>query len=194
VSAKLAGLKSPGGGNPDLALRLHFLILKARIFTAAKRAAKGFSIALRATSTAGRHLLIPVLLEGLAVLSNILSELSEFETARDLLASAIPHALEAQNTALVARMYVTMGEVCVGFAGHRCPEGSRERSRSMRQAMDVVELGMAAYERCEDYQGLLDCLLMKATIAGWSGDDGVVKQTEARYYTLLAEHDKEAAA
>lgn len=74
----------------DIAQRLHLLILKSRIFALGGQASKGFAIALRATSAAERHLVIPVFLEGLGVLGKILIDLSEFEMARNVLESALP--------------------------------------------------------------------------------------------------------
>ncbi|KAM3422319.1 hypothetical protein BST61_g2678 [Cercospora zeina] len=117
--------KSP---NPDVAHRLHYLIQKARIFALAGRASKGFSLCLRATATAERHLLVPVMLEGLHVLGMIVMEVGEFDAARKLYEASLPLALEGGDAVLVARMWVTLGESCVGMAG-RCPkEGSTSRS------------------------------------------------------------------
>ena len=86
------------GRGMDLAQRLFFLILKSRVFALGGHATKGFAIALRATSTAERHLLVPVFLEGLAVLGRILIDLSEYETARELLEAALPHVSNAMWT------------------------------------------------------------------------------------------------
>ena len=61
------------------------------MFAAGGQASKGFAIALRATATAERQLLVTVYMEGLAVLSRILIELSEFRAARDMLEAALPH-------------------------------------------------------------------------------------------------------
>lgn len=183
ISSRLANLKA--SRSTDIAQRLHWLILKARVFAASGKAAKGFSLTLRATATAERHLLIPILLEGLALLSKVLISLSEFTTARDILASALPHALELNNVHLVARMYTAMGEACVGFAGHACAAGSKDREKSMRRAAELIETGRLAYEKCEDRQGQLDCLIMKERIAGWCGDDVAVKMAEDMYVEVF---------
>jgi len=74
----------------DIAQRLHFLVLKARVFAAGGKATKGFSIALRAASTAERYRLIPVLLEALTALAVILNDISEFEAARDIVEATLP--------------------------------------------------------------------------------------------------------
>lgn len=184
VGGQLAAIKGRG---TDLAQRLYFLILKARIFAAGGQASKGFSIALRATSTAERHLLLPVYLEGLAVLSRILIDLSEFEAARSILEFAIPHALLSNNAYLVARMFRAMGEACVGFAGYQCADGSKERTIAMRRAADLIERGRLAYERTEDLSGQLDCLLIKEKIAVWDGDETTAQLADEQYLQLLAD-------
>ncbi|CZT15135.1 uncharacterized protein RCC_01027 [Ramularia collo-cygni] len=88
TNARLAEFK--GRGTVDIAQRLHLLILKSRIFGHGGQASKGFAIALRATSAAERHLIIPVFLEGLGVLGRILIDLSEFAMAKNVLESALP--------------------------------------------------------------------------------------------------------
>lgn len=127
VASHLASSRSTSASdkqhdNSDLAHRLHYLIQKARIFALAGRASKGFSLSLRATATAERHLLVPVMLEGLCVLGRILIEVSEFAAARRLYEASLPLALEGGDAVLVARMWVALGESCVGSAG-RCQDG-----------------------------------------------------------------------
>ena len=65
-------------------------MLKAKIFATGGQASKGFSIALRAASSAARLFLMPTLLEALTVLAAILNELFEFGAARDILKAALP--------------------------------------------------------------------------------------------------------
>lgn len=188
VSTRLAELQESGG---DIAQRLQFLLLKARIFALGGHASKGFSIALRATSTAERHLLLPVLFEGLAVLSRILLELSEFSMASDICDATLPHAFEAHNTGLTARLFVIMGEAAVGYAGHNCVNGSSEQANSMRKAAGLIERGREMYQRTKDTQGQLDCLLMKSRIASWSGDTTSASQADEMYTQLLTEKDRQ---
>lgn len=76
--------------SPDIANRLHFLVLKSTIFALSGQATKGFSIALRAASTAARLRLLPTLLEAITALAIILNDLSEFDAARRLLDAALP--------------------------------------------------------------------------------------------------------
>jgi hypothetical protein len=74
----------------DLAHTLHLLTLKAAVFAAASKPEKGFSIAVRAASRAERAGLLPVLLEALAALAEILNKVGEFGAARDLAEAALP--------------------------------------------------------------------------------------------------------
>ncbi|KAK4609122.1 Anaphase-promoting complex subunit 5 [Fulvia fulva] len=188
VSTQINTLKSRG---TDIAQRLHFLLLKAKIFAAGGQAPKGFSIALRATSTAERLLLVPVLLEGLTILSRILIDLSEFEMAQNIIEAALPHALESNDNTLNAKMFVAIGEACVGYAGHHCEAGSVEQTRYMRRAQDLIERGRVAYQKVEDLNGMLDCLLMKEKIAIWDGDETTAGNAEEMYLQLLADKGKE---
>ncbi|EME38918.1 hypothetical protein DOTSEDRAFT_75580 [Dothistroma septosporum NZE10] len=188
VSKHIAALKLRG---TDIAQRLQFLLLKAKIFAAGGQAPKGFSIALRATSTAERLLLVPVLLEGLTVLTHILLGLSEFEMAQNIMEAALPHALESNDNMLIAKMFVTIGEACVGYAGHRCEAGSAEQTRYMRRAQDLIERGRIAYQKVEDLNGMLDCLLMKEKIAIWDGDEQTASSAEEMYMQLLTDSKKQ---
>lgn len=74
----------------DVAQRLRFLVLKSQIFAAGCQPAKGFSIALRAASTADKLRLLPTLLEAVAALAKILLDLGEFAASRELLEAALP--------------------------------------------------------------------------------------------------------
>jgi hypothetical protein len=74
----------------DLAHTLHLLTLKAAVFAAAGKPEKGFSIAVRAASRAERAGLLPVLLEALAALAEILNKVGEFGASRELAEAALP--------------------------------------------------------------------------------------------------------
>lgn len=45
----------------------------------------------------------------------------------------------------------------------------------------------AAYERAEDLNGMLDCLVMKSKLANWSGDETSASQCDKKYLQLLAD-------
>ncbi|KAK5136177.1 hypothetical protein LTR08_004014 [Meristemomyces frigidus] len=205
-SRRLKGLASA-----DVAHRLHYLVLKAKIFATSGQAIKGFSIALRTASTAARVFLMPTLLEALSVLAAILNDLSEFGAARDVLEAALPLIYELRQSKLIAQAFVTLGEAYVGIAGHACVQGSSEQTRHMRLAgahiergregqlglspvLDVIVLrerraltDLAVYASLEDRAGMLQCLLMRSQLARWRGDESSVAHADALYVGLLAD-------
>ena len=67
----------------DLAQTLHLLTLKAAVFAAAGKP-------VRAASRAERAGLVPVLLEALAALAEILNKVGEFVAAKELAEAALP--------------------------------------------------------------------------------------------------------
>ena len=74
----------------DLAQTLHLLTLKAGVFAAAGKPEKGFSIVVRAASRAERAGLVPVLLEALAALAEVLNKIGKFGPAREVVEAALP--------------------------------------------------------------------------------------------------------
>lgn len=121
---------------PDIAQRLHLLVMKSKIFLLTGQSAKGFSLALRVASTARRHQLLSVLMTALGVLSKILVDLSEFDAARDLLEAALPHvrvvsprifgldltssqALGMPDLQLRAELFAWLADAHIGIAQRR---------------------------------------------------------------------------
>jgi hypothetical protein len=94
----------------DLAQTLHLLTLKAAVFAAAGKPEKGFSIAVRAASRAERAGLVPVLLEALAALTEILNKVGEFGAARELAEAALPQVC-LLYLGLVAKVFGSCGPV-----------------------------------------------------------------------------------
>lgn len=74
----------------DTLRRIKLLILKARVFAKAGVPVKGFSIALRAASSAHRALLLPLMWEAIGTLCNILLDLNEFGAVRSLVEAIMP--------------------------------------------------------------------------------------------------------
>jgi anaphase-promoting complex subunit 5 len=109
----------------DLAQTLHLLTLKAGVFAAAGKPEKGFSIAVRAASRAERAGLVPVLLEALAALAEILNKVGEFGPARELVEAALP-----QVCLLLLRLHAMLlvSSLCFAlFANTFVHLGFRER-------------------------------------------------------------------
>nr|QEJ80696.1 putative anaphase-promoting complex subunit 5 protein [Teratosphaeria zuluensis] len=183
TNARIKQLKSNAGS--DIAQRLHFLVLKARIFAAAEQPLKAFSIALRAASTAQRLHLIPTALEAIAGLANILNDLKEFDASRALLESAMPLMLETRHSQLVAQSFVIIGESHVGMAGYLCLPGSMEQLQTLRVGEAFIDRGKEAYAKLEDRAGMLECQAMKIRLAEWAGDDNLAAQAEAQYAQIL---------
>ncbi|KAK0781372.1 APC5 protein [Friedmanniomyces endolithicus] len=182
MKAVNAHIRQTEGHSPaDIAHRLHFLVLKSTIFALSGQATKGFSIALRAASTAARLRLLPTLLEAIAALATTLKDLSEFDAARRLLDAALPMMIETRHCRLTARSFVTLGEGHVGLAGTTCAPDSSERLQQIRAAEALIERGRESYARLEDTSGVLDCLVMEAALARWRGDAQLAARADAQY-------------
>ncbi|KAK0303359.1 APC5 protein [Friedmanniomyces endolithicus] len=184
--------QNEGHSPADIANRLHFLVLKSTIFALSGQATKGFSIALRAASTAARLRLLPTLLEAITALAIILNDLSEFDAARRLLDAALPMMIETRHCRLTARSFVTIGEAHVGLAGTTCAPDSSERIQQIRAAEIHVERGRELYARLDDTSGVLDCLVMKAQLARWRGDEQLAARADAQFAQKLRDRHEAA--
>ncbi|WPH01756.1 Hypothetical protein R9X50_00460800 [Acrodontium crateriforme] len=188
VNAHLGRLKNASGS--DIAQRLHFLVSKAKIFSDAGRPAKGFSIAMRAASIASKNWLVFILIESCAVLGNILNSLSEFEAARDLVSAIVPLAIEARKVGLIAQLFVILAESNVGLVGHDTSLSATEKMGMMCTAENHLDRSREAYSTLEDFQGVQECLVMKAQIVRWRGDEAAVAEIDDLYAQLLTEREK----
>ena len=108
---KIAALLST---TSDLAQTLHLLTLKAAVFAAAGKPEKGFSIAVRAASRAERAGLVPVLLEALAALAEILNKVGEFVAAKELAEAALPQVCSVLLFTFCMRYWLT-SSLFLGF-------------------------------------------------------------------------------
>ncbi|KAK5740112.1 APC5 protein [Elasticomyces elasticus] len=180
--------QTAGHSAGDIAQRLHFLVLKSTIFALSGQATKGFSIALRAASTASRLNLVPCVLEAIGALATILNDLSEFEAAKRLLDAALPMMLETRNSKVTAQAFVTSGEAQIGFAG-MCAPGSSDQALQAMQGDKLIERGRGLYARLEDVSGVLECLVIRSRLARWRGDEPCAEQADAQYEQLLAHQE-----
>ena len=73
----------------DLYQLIHLKVLKAHLFAKCGKPERGFSIALRAASTAYQAKLLPVAWDAIGAISNVLIHLEEFDAARRLLDAVI---------------------------------------------------------------------------------------------------------
>ena len=90
--------------------RIKLLILKARLFAKAGLPTKGFSIAMRAASSAQRAMVMPAMWEAIGALSVILIDLGEFDAARSLVDAIMPqvslfHSLFVKFGVLIPSRY-----------------------------------------------------------------------------------------
>ncbi|KAK4555262.1 APC5 protein [Recurvomyces mirabilis] len=146
----------------DVSQRLHYMVVKSRIFAIAGQASQGFSIASRAASTAMRLKLIPTLLEATLSLAVILNELAEYDAVIELLEATVPKINECRPSRLYPRALYTLAEAHVGLAG--LAEGAG-RNRLVRDGEDLFERARDAYSYLSDHSGMLDCLAMKSLLA-----------------------------
>lgn len=142
------------------------------------------SIALRAASTAHRCLVVPVLLEAAAVLVLVLSDLEEFLASNQLVEAILPMVIEARNVRLTAELFAAQAEAHVGIAGGK---SGAEQARIMRLAEGFVERSRESYASVKNFNGVLDCLAMKARLARWRDDDATANLADQMSVQMLAE-------
>ncbi|KAL1301515.1 hypothetical protein AAFC00_005758 [Neodothiora populina] len=174
----------------DMLHRSKLLILKAHVFASSGVPEKGFSIVLRAASSAHRSLLLPTMWEALAALCVILVDLGEFGAVRDVVDAIMPQVLESANEYLIANLYNLLTDAHVGLAGHSCVEGSKERDAHISAALTYVERARDAYARVEDLDGVLATVARKAMLFAYKGEEALAEETEEVYAHVVAEAEK----
>lgn len=102
---------------PDISHRIRLLLAKASLYIKANQPSRAFSLATRAASLSHRARLLPLLWRSVAVLSAILTSLSEFTASARLLSAALPRALEYDDAHLAASLYSALADAEVGLAG-----------------------------------------------------------------------------
>ena len=142
---------------------IRLLILKANLWSRARRPSKGFSVALRAACSAYTRHFMPLVWEAVAALATILIDLSEFEGSRALIESIMPHvslpcllilidladvcqALEGADTYLVGNLYSLLTDAHVGLAGvSAAAANNKDRDQLLNTALvqlDRAKQGM----------------------------------------------------
>ncbi|KAF1344748.1 anaphase-promoting complex subunit 5-domain-containing protein [Delphinella strobiligena] len=174
----------------DILQRIKLLILKARVFAQAGVPEKGFSIVLRAASSAHRALLLPTMWEAVDALCVILIDLGEFAAVRSLIDAVMPQVLEGGNEYLIASLYNLLTDAYVGLAGHECEEGSKERDGHINSALLYVERAKEAYTQVEDLDGILSTIAKKATLYGYRGEEALAEEMEGLYAHVVEEAEK----
>ncbi|CZT04911.1 related to anaphase-promoting complex subunit 5 [Rhynchosporium graminicola] len=167
----------------DLNLRIKLLTMKALLQDKAGRPQKGFSIAVRAASIAWRARLIPALWGAMGAIANILTSLSEFQAARQILVAIIPRALEYENCSLNAQLYSFLIDAHMGLAG-QAGSGSSKRKENLIKSMEFIDRAFDEYSAVEDINGQCEMLAKKATIMKVVGENVLANDYASAYLDL----------
>lgn len=125
-------------GDEDISVRIRLMLLKAQIYIKAGRPQKALTLAIRATSTARRTLLMNLLWQAVGTLAVALTSLREFAAAEEILLPVIPRALETDIASLAGDLYTALADARMGLAGLEAP-GSEERKERMLGAQWALQ-------------------------------------------------------
>ncbi|KAI8953379.1 anaphase-promoting complex subunit 5-domain-containing protein [Xylaria longipes] len=170
-------------GNQDIALRVRLLLLKAELLDKCGRPQKAFTIVVRAANVAWRARLIPYLWPAIGAIANVLSSLSEFEPAIQLLHAVLPRSLECENSAMTAKLYSHLGDANVGMAGKMPPKSNKRREYLMK-GVEAIEKAFNHYSSVEDINKQCEMMAKKATIMKVAGDYVLANDYAAAYLAL----------
>ncbi|THZ73213.1 hypothetical protein D6C85_04225 [Aureobasidium pullulans] len=178
----------------DIVRRIKLLILKARLFAKAGLPAKGFSIAMRAASSAQRAMIMPAMWEAVGALSVILIDLGEFGAAKSLVDAIMPQVLEGGNTTTIAQLYSILTDSYVGLAGEISETNTKESSSHIDAAFTYLNRAHEAYVKVEDLDGTLESLMKKAMLYKHKDDEDMVEEMERLYNTTVQEAERRHSA
>jgi anaphase-promoting complex subunit 5 len=167
----------------DIFFRVKLLIMKAFLFNKCGRPQRGFSIAVRAASTAWRARLLPSLWQAMGALANILLSLREFEPASQILASILPRALECEESAFSALLFSFLVDSHMGMAGEAESE-SRKRTEHLTKALEFIDRAFSEYSNIMDVKGQSEMMAKKAMIMHVVGDQILANDYAAAYLDL----------
>ncbi|CAD0086781.1 unnamed protein product [Aureobasidium vineae] len=178
----------------DIVRRIKLLILKARLFAKAGLPTKGFSIAMRAASSAQRAMIMPAMWEAVGALCVILIDLGEFDAARSLVDAIMPQVLEGGNTATIAQLYSILTDSCVGLAGKTSQTNPKESSDHIDAAFIYLDRAHEAYRKIEDLDGILESLMKKAMLYKHRDDEDMIEEMERLYNSTVQEAERRQLA
>ncbi|RKF64418.1 Anaphase-promoting complex subunit 5 [Erysiphe neolycopersici] len=167
----------------DIYTRTRLMVLKALLFDKAGRPQKGFSVAMRAASTAWRARLMPILWLAMAAIANILTSLSEFQASAQILMAVLPRALECEDYTLNAQLYSFLGDALMGLAG-QAETGSKERKVNLSKSYYFLERALAEYSSLEDYRGKCEMTAKIASIKRVMGETSDAMKLASAYLEL----------
>ncbi|KAI1002394.1 hypothetical protein K3495_g5805 [Podosphaera aphanis] len=169
--------------NDDVNMRISLLVSKALLYNRAGRPQRGFSIALRAASIAWRAMLLHALWAAMGAVAIILTSLTEFQAAAQILEAVLPRALECDNCALSAQLYSFLIDAYVGLAGQAKSEVSR-RDEYLMQSLKFIDRALNEYSALEDVLGQCEMMAKKATIFRVIGKLSLANECAKTYMDL----------
>ncbi|KAK4977519.1 hypothetical protein LTR28_006544 [Elasticomyces elasticus] len=161
----------------DLNHTLTLLVVKASVFAAAGVPVKGFSIALRAASTAHKAHNMPCLFEALKALCDILVDLGEYSAVVDLLEGILPMALESEDQYLIGSLYALLAEGHNGQGNDSYALDSKERAQNINVVTGYLDKAKEAFLQIEDLRGCQEVLTKKALIFRFRGEEVQAQET-----------------
>ncbi|KAI5272789.1 hypothetical protein E4T47_03842 [Aureobasidium subglaciale] len=187
-------VEAKAANSADIVRRIKLLILKARLFAKAGLPTKGFSIAMRAASSAQRAMIMPAMWEAVGALCVILIDLGEFGAARSLVDAIMPQVLEGGNTTTIAHLYMTLTDSYVGLAGKSAETDQRESSSYIDAAFIYLDRAHEAYIKVEDLEGTLESLMKKAMLYKHRDDEDMVEEIDRLYNSTVQEAERKQSA
>jgi anaphase-promoting complex subunit 5 len=169
--------------NKDVALVVKLLLAKASLLHQCGRTQRSFSIAMRAASLSWRARLLSLLWQAVGAISNILVSLAEFEAATELLVACLPRAIECEEAASTARLYMYLADAHMGLAGEAPPSSTR-RTECMTKALAALEKAFDGFSAVEDAERQCELMAKKATIMKLSGEMALAADYAAAYVAL----------
>lgn len=145
------------------------------------RASKALSLALRAAAISWRSRLFPMIFQSLVVISIILIDLSQFETAYDLMDRIMPQVLECEDALLNAQCFSVLADSLVGSAGKKA---GTERREELHRALEFMDRAGAEFARLGDEQGRAGVMGKKARVMDFLGDIAVRDEVVKLYVQL----------
>ncbi|KAI5209244.1 hypothetical protein AUEXF2481DRAFT_27990 [Aureobasidium subglaciale EXF-2481] len=187
-------VEAKAANSADIVRRIKLLILKARLFAKAGLPTKGFSIAMRAASSAQRAMIMPAMWEAVGALCVILIDLGEFGAARSLVDAIMPQVLEGGNTTTIAHLYMILTDSYVGLAGKSAESDQRESSSHIDAAFIYLDRANEAYIKVEDLDGTLESLMKKAMLYKHRDDEDMVEEMDRLYNSTVQEAERKQSA
>ncbi|KAL6712591.1 APC5 protein [Coniothyrium glycines] len=175
--------------NTDVLHRVSLLLMKAELFQRMGQPERGFSAALRAASVSFKARLQSCLWSSVGLLGNILNSLGEYTSAKRLLESILPQALEGPDILLTGRLYSHLADSYMGMADPQCNSAkrashgslfsipsSRVRAAHIAKAELYIDRTRVCYKKVGHLAGECEQLMKKAILAKLRGDEKLAEE------------------